>query len=661
MKLVALFASFLILANAEAALVMQGGHVVEFGFEDQADSLMHRNSIDLRYLPGTGYYVSPERRFEGRTRDGKSYLVSGALVEIIDHSLALQERSCSGRSKPKPCSDTELLVRVWPTKLNSISSKTCVCVPAVKLADDFAGEYLPPPAAVPGFPTPVLGDQINVYPVDPGTVALTPEGETLGAENLKGVAIEDLGPAGRDEYGRPFRYARFYKTSQDGQGLVSLGEDQDRIYLVLDDAPTQTAHLAIDHVAMKNFMRVEGNMRTKVELDQAGRLQGEPFVLDHTVFFEPLRDNPNQGLLFQMQNGEYQPLSKHLYSLQRPQDYSRFDFADYRNSRDTPFRLKRTVFGDQALAILGHSETYGMEPEVADEVPVAEVEQPVAPVFALKGFDLYRPEGDKAKNYDNLYAEIVRREAIPSSDGGMDFLVRLWKKNEFDTFEPFNQRAIYGVSLDPQSTVAYLPAASIDLSEFPQVFHKKQERSSIAEGVHVPESTPLKDHHRRLIDNAMSRKGTYNYCAYGVKLALTKTYDDFPMKRCDAFEVDITYDLKKYGFQKLNTLNPNEAPPGAVIIYDSFAKKGTYRSRPRGRSADDMRVDFPSGINRKYYVPYYGHIEIKTDSKKYPFVSDHKQTSSVINHPTQSNLDKGWGFSSSKKREYQVVGIWYRP
>lgn len=156
-----------------------------------------------------------------------------------------------------------------------------------------------------------------------------------------------------------------------------------------------------------------------------------------------------------------------------------------------------------------------------------------------------------------------------------------------------------------------------------------------------------------MITHALNNKAgsSQGLCAKYVKNAMLKGYPEMSRKSSNAYSVDTDYNLTSNGFKKCDFVDPRLTPAGCIIIYDSFAKNGSYNNSPK-RSASNMRVAFPER-SRKGFVPYYGHIEIKTPTN---YVSDFLQGAPIITGSPQ-DLANGWGFNRSGRREYKVIGI----
>lgn len=190
--------------------------------------------------------------------------------------------------------------------------------------------------------------------------------------------------------------------------------------------------------------------------------------------------------------------------------------------------------------------------------------------------------------------------------------------------------------------------------------------------------TPSKKQ-KTMIDYALRNRAdsSAGQCAKYVKNAMVAGYPEMSRKDSDAYTVDIDYNLIGNGFKKCSFIDPTKAAPGCIVISDSYALKYSTHSTPPTR--DSMRGDFPStyttedkkvitidrsgkstakrGKKPVPFVPYYGHIEIVTTSKDYPFVSDFGQHGSVINGDPR-DLANGWGFNRTHTREYKVLGIY---
>jgi len=187
-----------------------------------------------------------------------------------------------------------------------------------------------------------------------------------------------------------------------------------------------------------------------------------------------------------------------------------------------------------------------------------------------------------------------------------------------------------------------------DTSETPQPAGIK-----VADPCNKAESPTPSAKQQAMITHALNNKAgaSKGLCAKYVKNAMLKGYPEMSRKDSNAYTVDIDYNLTSNGFKKCDFVDPRLTPTGCIIIYDSFAKNGSYKSSPK-RSATNMRVQFPER-SRSGFVPYYGHIEIKTPTN---YVSDFLQGEPIITGSPQ-DLSKGWGFNRSGRREYKVIGI----
>jgi len=309
---------------------------------------------------------------------------------------------------------------------------------------------------------------------------------------------------------------------------------------------------------------------------------------------------------------------------------------------------------------LAHDVVGDDEPAVeSEEIELNEIDRPVAPLISGADVNLYRSNGRPAKDYANLMVELIQSRPVQRDGDNGVYRARLWKLSEDGSnYDAYNHRAIYGAQLSVAKAQRHFPDVDIDTRGHPQVFRGIAPETT-AGTMHMAPSTPPSARQRKLIDYLLDNaKGlSSSNCATFVKNGIKHAYG-IPYTMCDAFEVDITYNLEEQGWVKLDTINPDECPIGCLVIYDSFAKRGFYKSRPQGRSPSEMRNDFPAKVNRSNYVPYYGHIEVRTDDPDFPFVSDFKQKSSIIAHPTQKNMSQGWGYNRTKSREYKVIGIY---
>lgn len=656
--------------------------------------------IDLRFISGSGYYVNPQSSLVGTDPNSTSVIVSGPVtlagmnLEILD-PFEYGPR-CGFLVTEISCLDTQVMVVPWATAVNEAVTGKCLCVD--KASIDNGENVLASSSEVPGFPRLPVGKNIGVYPTDPQLKVYRADGSVVAPENFKNLVIQDLGPGGRDEFGRPHRYIRFFKKTSSG-GVSPISYNSDDIYLVLDGGPTPVSKSVASLVKVQNLSRQEDGKSVQKN------------TVNGSMYFEHYYGETNRGRIFSMKDGEYLPINMYSYLLGSKRSRSIEGFVDIRRHPEGAqwsfAKVDRTLSSNQTLPRLAHaisdadveeivetqepqspqmpstsqapqlpshaapqtSEVVEESPELRPTVDVndaanelANMPRPARPTISAQGKLLYKPNGTLANKYENLQMEIVSRKPIVNADGTKSYLVHLWKPNEFGNIEPFAQASVYGAVLSDDEVRGHVPVVEKNLSGVTDIFSEIYAAPQvIVQGVHVPKDTPPSPRQKAMIIAAMNRSPTMNYCAEGVKRAMMheKAYNVDHI-RCDAYKFDTTYRFEENGFVKLDTINPYEAPPGAIIVYDSFAKVGSYKSRPVGRSEWNMRVDFPTNVSRKGYVPYYGHIEIKTDDPKFPFVSDHKQTRAVITHPTNKDLSIGWGFNSTKRREYKVIGIYYK-
>lgn len=90
-------------------------------------------------------------------------------------------------------------------------------------------------------------------------------------------------------------------------------------------------------------------------------------------------------------------------------------------------------------------------------------------------------------------------------------------------------------------------------------------------------------------------------CAYAVRRALQKSGVD-SIQGGLGHAADQFYALPENGFKKLDTLDPNEAPPGSVVVFRGPRTLSRY---------------FKTGEMRRPYGLYVGHVAIKGDDGKW--------------------------------------------
>lgn len=127
------------------------------------------------------------------------------------------------------CSESDFLVKVWPSAKNEAKSYSCHCVSKITYKErGEAAEKLRT------FPKVRKGQQLSLVNMEQDFTVYRPDGSWVEPRRLEGVYGQDLGPGPVDmNTGTRMRNMRFFLKNSRGE-FVPLSKSQDLIYQVVD-------------------------------------------------------------------------------------------------------------------------------------------------------------------------------------------------------------------------------------------------------------------------------------------------------------------------------------------------------------------------------------------------------------------------------------------
>ncbi len=181
--------------------------------------------------------------------------------------------------------------------------------------------------------------------------------------------------------------------------------------------------------------------------------------------------------------------------------------------------------------------------------------------------------------------------------------------------------------------------------ELPKSFEEFKPRNT-ADIFATPKGDQLK-----ILDCAEDTPGKMNsrgLCAEGVQVTLSCALGIPNPSGVDAYQMPAF--LEKHGFVKIEGItDPNKTPSGCVNVYDSYARPGTYKNRPTSRG--NTIPGFAKPKKYESWLPYYGHVEVKTKSGA---ISDFTQRKTGLE-------GKSEGIATiSSNRYYKLIGVYCR-
>jgi hypothetical protein len=201
------------------------------------------------------------------------------------------------------CSNSDFLVKVWPTSDNQAKAYSCYCVSKVTYrANGLAADK------VKGFARPAERQNLSLIPLTRDVKAYRPDGSLVEPRRLDGVYAQDLGPGPVNlNTGSRMRYMRFFTKNSRGE-FVPISKSEDPIYQVLDSGIV-ASDIPTTPLARRGVLR---------------RADGSGVTVDRVstdMWMRPRYIDPASGevvigsLVHTSRNGQQTALNSNLYSV----------------------------------------------------------------------------------------------------------------------------------------------------------------------------------------------------------------------------------------------------------------------------------------------------------------------------------------------------------